>query len=210
MRATNAGVSAGTHKLFLPPRLQVVGLQEAPHGLAADRGDEFAADRLAGDQANAPPPESFRRCRADHRHDGRGPPLREAARCPRPRGLEERSLQAGGGVPAGDPPDRLDADDDGIGHRGGAITPVEQLEDAGVLEDTDGGVPPSHHLVQPRSLLRRESDSLRPRPRCLLRAHPPEKPPESASRKRLPATPSPGRGTRTGVDVRKGSDTLTS
>src|SRR5258708_23559813 len=54
------------HHFFFPPRLQLVALQQNSDGLSSRTGDQFAFDRLLGDQPHRPTRSPLWRLTTDH------------------------------------------------------------------------------------------------------------------------------------------------
>src|SRR5262249_19308698 len=70
MRSTNSRSRFGTHHIFFPPRLEVVGGENDSDGLASDFGRDASADGLLGHEADRPSRAPFRSGTAHHRNDG--------------------------------------------------------------------------------------------------------------------------------------------
>ena|SRR5437868_3096135 len=93
IRSMNSWSIRGTHYIFFPPRLEVVGCKNDANGFAAYLRRDSSFDDLLGCEANRPSRSTFRRRSADHRDDRRfldavEPLVRLAARLVGERGLQ--------------------------------------------------------------------------------------------------------------------------
>ncbi len=94
-----------THHIFFSPRLQVVAFQQHPNGLSAHARNQFAFDRLFGQQPHRPTRPSFRRRRTDHGDNLLALALIQGRSFARTRGIVQRSLQPLLLIPLADLPD---------------------------------------------------------------------------------------------------------
>src|SRR4051812_13956360 len=69
MRAIYSSSSVGTHHIFFPPRLEIVGFQQDPDGLPAHAGHQLALHYLFHQQAHRPTRPTFRWLTASQGND---------------------------------------------------------------------------------------------------------------------------------------------